>query len=758
MKHRLDFNSVFYETQYPQCRLRDVCIKDASGASIFEMQNVVAPENWSDTAVNIAASKYFIKIPARTLDFGEGEFESEEIQEDSISDLCLRLSECWGDKLENIYGDNYCGIAWFIRGLLLNQVFAPNSPQWFNTGVFYHYEYAGQSSGFWHWDAQKGEAVPTTSAYEYPQVHACFIQSVEDSLIEEGGIWDLLHREARVFKYGSGTGTNFSNIRSEGESISCGGKSSGLMRFLKVFDAAAGSIKSGGKTRRAAKMVCLDLDHPEIMEFIQWKGKEEKKAQALIAAGYDSRFDGEAYYSVSGQNSNNSIQIPDAFFESEVWDLTSRTTCDVVKQIPTQDLWDAICQAAWECGDPGVQFVDTINAWHTCPQSGKIRASNPCSEYLFLDDTGCNLASINLLKFWDQDKKQFDTENFRKTVRLVISILDISIDIAQYPTREICEKTMEFRTLGLGYCNLGALVMSMGFAYDSDEARSVATCITAIMHAEAWITSSMLADLLGAFPGYEINRIDMQRVLKKSLETRYTDNIITPTHSLLKLHTDMKFALNEFAEVTHKPMRNAQVTCIAPTGTIGLLMDCDTTGIEPEFSLIKSKQLQGGGSFESDVSRSVRNGLETLGYVKEDADKIVNLMRAGVPLETIQFITPGDARVFQTAVSAYPQDTIAPEAHIRMVAAVQPFVSGGISKTINVPNHVTKDQIGELYMLAHRLGVKCVAIYRDGCKASQPLNVVNKSIYKCGDHCPGVFIQDGACSVCKVCGKTTGCA
>ncbi|MEX2314398.1 MAG: adenosylcobalamin-dependent ribonucleoside-diphosphate reductase, partial [Thermomicrobiales bacterium] len=502
-----------------------------------------------------------------------------------------------------------------LKHMLVHQMAAPNSPQWFNTGLHWAYGITGPSQGHTYVDPKSARMTRSPDSYSRPTPHACFIQAVDDDLVGDGGIFDLVTREARVFKYGSGTGSNFSAIRAEGEKLSGGGKSSGLMSFLKVFDRAAGAIKSGGTTRRAAKMVVLNMDHPDIETFINWKAEEEKKVQALIDAGYASDFNGEAYATVSGQNSNNSVRVTHEFMEAVRgdgdWNLTWRTTGEVARTVKARDLWKQVAEAAWACADPGVQFDTAINDWHTSPASGRINASNPCSEYLFLDDTACNLASLNLMTFYDADTNQFRVDDYLHAIRLWTIVLEISVLMAQFPSEEIARKSYIFRTLGLGYANLGSLLMTMGLPYDSDEGRTISAALTAIMTGESYATSAEMAGQLGTFPGYKENREPMLRVIRNHRRaawnapiSEYEELAVTPVAINPEFcPTDLlKAARHAWDRAlllgNEHGFRNAQTTLLAPTGTIGLLMDCDTTGVEPDFALVKFKKLAGGGYFK----------------------------------------------------------------------------------------------------------------------------------------------------------------
>ena len=804
---------------------RDSVIKNPNGEKMFEMTNVEVPKQWSQIATDILAQKYFRKAGVPQPDGSLG-------RETTVKQVAHRMANCW-----RVWGERYGYFETekdaqvFYEELvysILNQACVPNSPQWFNTGLHESYGITGGAQGHYYVDPTDKKLKRSTSAYERPQPHACFILSVSDDLVNEGGIMDLWTREARIFKYGSGVGTNFSQIRGANEKLSGGGSSSGLMSFLKIGDRAAGAIKSGGTTRRAAKMVCLDLDHPEIMEFINWKVKEEDKVAALIAAGYDNSYEGEAYATVSGQNSNNSVRIPNSFFkalsENGNWELKARTDGRVMQSIPAREVWDQIANAAWRCADPGTQYDTTINEWHTCPKGGRINASNPCSEYMFLDNTACNLASINLRKFFNESDNSFDVTGFEFTTRLWQTVLEVSILMAQFPSKEVAQLSYDYRTTGLGFANLGSMLMVSGIAYDSEEARGIAGAITAIMTGVAYKTSAEMASFLGAFDRYEENKEDMLRVMRNhraaayDAEGAYVGIEIKPQgikaqytpDYLLKAATK---AWDDAVQLGEKyGYRNAQTTVIAPTGTIGLVMDCDTTGVEPDFALVKFKKLSGGGYFKI-INQSVPQALKNLGYSQAENDAIVNfavghasfvgaphinneslLAKGFLPEEIaklngaaksafeIGFIfnrfTLGDAcltrlgfkeEVFADwsfnllealgfredqidAANDYVCGTMTVEGspalkdehlsifdcankngkkgeryihahgHIRMMAACQPFLSGAISKTINLPNEATVEEIADSYLMSWSLGLKANAIYRDGSKLSQPLS------------------------------------
>ena len=888
-------------------------IRNPDGTVVFHLENVEVPKSWSQVASDVIAQKYFRKagVPVAlkaVREKGVPEFlwrstaeksDTEKTGETSAKQVFNRLAGAWAywgwkggyfttEEDASAYYDE-------MRYMLANQMAAPNSPQWFNTGLHWAYGIDGPSQGHHYVDYKTGKLVKSNSAYEHPQPHACFIQSVSDDLVNEGGIMDLWVREARLFKYGSGTGTNFSSLRGEGEALSGGGKSSGLMGFLKIGDRSAGAIKSGGTTRRAAKMVICDADHPDIEEFINWKVKEEQKVASIVAGSkmheqrlneifsairawdgstedavdpakndtlkkaireakkvaipetyvkrvldyarqgytsiefptYNTDWDSEAYASVSGQNSNNSIRVTNAFLkaveEDGDWDLIRRTDGSVAKTIKARDLWQDVGHAAWACADPGIQFHDTINAWHTCPEDGEIRGSNPCSEYMFLDDTACNLASMNLLTFLKDGK--FQSDDYMHATRLWTVTLEISVLMAQFPSKEIAQRSYDFRTLGLGYANIGGLLMNMGYGYDSDEGRALCGALTAIMTGVSYATSAEMASELGTFPGYAKNADHMLRVIRNHRRAAQAatdgyealavkpvplDHANCPDKSLIDLSLaawDNALALGE-----KHGYRNAQVSVIAPTGTIGLVMDCDTTGIEPDFALVKFKKLAGGGYFKI-INRSVPSALAKLGYGSAEIEEIVSyavghgtignapvinhtsLIGNGFGKAELDKIegalgTAFDIRFvfnqwtlgeeFCTKVLGIPQEKLndpsfdmlrhlgytraeidaandhvcgtmtlegAPHlkeehmhifdcanpcgkkgkrylsvnSHITMMAAAQSFISGAISKTINMPNDATIEDCQKAYELSWSLGTKANALYRDGSKLSQPL-------------------------------------
>ncbi|MDD5110605.1 MAG: adenosylcobalamin-dependent ribonucleoside-diphosphate reductase, partial [Patescibacteria group bacterium] len=644
---------------------RESVIRETDGREIFRMDGVEVPTSWSQVATDILAQKYLRKTGVPQLD------ENGEIKrnpdgspvlgpERSIRQVVHRMVGCWRD-----WGERYGYFAspedaqtFYDETVfaLLTQRAAPNSPQWFNAGLYWAYGITGKAQGHWYADPGTGEITRAQNAYEHPQPHACFIQSVRDDLVNEGGIMDLWVREARLFKYGSGTGTNFSSLRASGEKLSGGGKSSGLPSWLKIGDTAAAGIKSGGTTRRAAKMVILDVDHPDVEWFINWKVKEEKKVAAMVSAGYDAGYESEAYQTVSGQNSNNSVRLPNDFIKAvlndQPWELKGRTDPSANRTVRARDLWNQIANAAWSCADPGLQFDTTINEWHTCPQSGKIRATNPCSEYVFLDDTACNLASINLGAFFDTTNKTFDVPGFSHAVRLWTTILEIAVLMSALPSKEIAEGTYKFRTLGLGYANLGAVLMTAGIPYDSAEARGFSASVTALMTGVSYRTSAEMAKFLGTFPAYQANRDDMLRVLRNHRRAvvnakpeEYEGLTVPPVGiasadapagvlSAARLAWDEAVSLGE-----QYGYRNAQVTLLAPTGTIGLLMDCATTGVEPDFALVKFKKLAGGGYFKI-INEAVPVALQGLGYSEREITDIIRHLRGAGTMAGAPHINP----------------------------------------------------------------------------------------------------------------------
>ena len=911
-------------------------IRNPDGSVVFSLPKMEVPEGWSQVAADVIAQKYFRKagVPARLKRVEENDVPSflwRSVPDEEALEALPKAERYGSETTAKQVFDRLAG-AWAywgwkggyfdaeedaqtyydeMRFMLAKQLAAPNSPQWFNTGLHWAYGVDGPGQGHYYVDYQTGKLVKSKSAYEHPQPHACFIQSVADDLVNEGGIMDLWVREARLFKYGSGTGSNFSALRGENERLSGGGRSSGLMSFLKIGDRAAGAIKSGGTTRRAAKMVVLDVDHPDVEAFIDWKVKEEQKVAALVAGSktvkkhmkavlracvncegpgddcfnveknpalkrevklarradvpdgmikrviqfakqgyrdlefdtYDTDWESEAYLTVAGQNSNNTVRVADDFLRAVEadgeWKLMRRTDGKVHKTVKAADLWERIGYAAWASADPGLQYHTTINDWHTCPASGPIRASNPCSEYMFLDDTACNLASLNLLGFRDPETKVFDVKAYEHAVRLWTLTLEISVMMAQFPSKEIAKLSYDFRTLGLGYANIGGLLMSCGIAYDSDEARAICGALSAIMSGRAYATSAEIAAKLGAFAGHKPNAESMLRVIRNHARAAdghadgYEKLAVAPTpldhaslhkagHAWGGLSTAAKAAWSDALVLgkTHG-YRNAQVSVVAPTGTIGLVMDCDTTGIEPDFALVKFKKLAGGGYFKI-INRAVPEALRALRYTEAQIAEIeayavghaslsakaeqVLSRSPGVNVSTLRtkgFTDAALAKAEAALGSAFDirfvfnkwtlgadflKDTLkiepetadvqgfdllqhigfskadieaantyicgamtlegAPqlkaehlavfdcanpcgrigkrylsvESHIRMMAAAQPFISGAISKTINMPNDASVEDCKDAYMLSWRLGLKANALYRDGSKLSQPLN------------------------------------
>jgi ribonucleoside-diphosphate reductase alpha chain len=807
---------------------RSSIIRNPNGEVIFELKDVEVPKQWSQIATDIIAQKYFRKAGVPLADGTLG-------RETSAKQVAHRMANCWRQWGEqyNYFASTDDGQVFYDELVysILNQACVPNSPQWFNTGLHSSYGITGKAQGHYYVDPITGELSKSQNAYERPQPHACFILSVNDDLVNEGGIMDLWVREARIFKYGSGVGTNFSNIRGEGEKLSGGGTSSGLMSFLKIGDRSAGAIKSGGTTRRAAKMVSLDLDHPEIEQFIDWKVEEEKKVKALIDAGYSNDYEGEAYRTVSGQNSNNSVRIPNSFFAKldagENWDLTARGDGSVMKTVPAQHIWDKIAYAAWNCADPGTQYDTTINEWHTCPEGGPIRGSNPCSEYMFLDNTACNLASVNLRKFYNDETNEFNISGFESTCRLWTVVLEISVLMAQFPSKEVAQLSYDYRTLGLGFANLGSLLMVRGIAYDSPEALALGGSISAIMTGVAYKTSAEMAAHLGTFTKFEENKKHMMRVMRNHRAAAYDAQDSFEGLEIKPMGINSAYCPSDLLKAATKAWddavqmgekygyRNAQTTVIAPTGTIGLVMDCDTTGVEPDFALVKFKKLSGGGYFKI-INQSIPAALHNMGYSASEVDAIVKYAKgtgtfAGAPFINHQtlsekgFIAEEIAKLDKAVESSFDiafvlnaftlgeacmqrlgftadeyynpsfnlmeslgfkdaeieaanrvvcgtmmlegapylkQEHLAvfdcankcgkdgeryihAHGHIRMMAACQPFLSGAISKTINLPNEATVEEMKDCYYLSWQLGIKANALYRDGSKLSQPLS--NKS-------------------------------
>ncbi len=699
--------------------MRESRITEPDGKVVFEMKNVEVPKSWSQLATDIIAQKYFRK---RGVD---GKAGSETSAKQTVHRVAHTIRTFGEERGYFATAEDAEAFEQELKFLCITQRGAFNSPVWFNCGLYHEYGVVGDA-GNYAWDFAKGQVVEIENAYARPQCSACFIQKVDDSLM---GIFDLMKNEAKLFKYGSGTGSNFSNIRSKYEILSGGGISSGLMSFLEVLDRGAGAIKSGGTTRRAAKMVVLDVDHPEIRDFVNWKVESEKKAKALIDAGYSGDWRGEAYHTVSGQNSNNSVRVMDEFMEAvekkgKFW-TKFRTDGKKHEEINAEELFEEICRAAWSCADPGLQFDTTINDWHTSPVTGRINGSNPCSEYMFLDDTACNLASLNLVKFLNDDGS-FDVAAYRHAVEIFFIAQEILVDLSSYPTVSIAKNSHDYRPLGLGYANLGTLLMMLGVPYDSDKGRSIAAALTAIMHCHAFATSAELAKAVGSFAGYEKNKKDMLRVMGKHQAAAHAIDAKLAGAQLYEAACEDADLMVELGE--KYGYRNAQATVLAPTGTIGLLMDCDTTGVEPEFSIMKWKKLAGGGHFKI-INKSIPAVLENLGYSPEQVKEVVDyvLGKDGQPgaetLEGAPHLKEEHLAIFDCANKCgNGVRYIAPLGHVKMMAAVQPFLSGAISKTVNIPNEATVEDIKSIYMQSWKMGLKAIALYRDGSKHSQPLS------------------------------------
>jgi ribonucleoside-diphosphate reductase alpha chain len=786
---------------------RKTVISNPDGSVVFQMHDIEVPAAWSQLATDIVVSKYFRKAGVP----GTG-------HETSVRQVVHRLAHTirmWGEE-EKVYfasPEDADAFESELAYMLVHQIGAFNSPVWFNCGLSHEYGITG-SGGNYFYDPLTRQVKTTTDSYSRPQVSACFIQSVDDDLMS---IFELARNEARVFKFGSGTGSNFSKLRGRMEKLSGGGTSSGLMSFLEVLDKGAGATKSGGTTRRAAKMVVLDMDHPEILDFIRWKVREEKKVAALVASGYSSDFNGEAYATVSGQNSNNSVRVTDTFMDAVVndgtWQTTFRTNGEAHETFRAREMWREIADAAWQCADPGVQFDDTIQKWHTCKTTDRIRATNPCSEFVFLDDTACNLASINLMKFHREDGS-FDVEGYRHANRVFFLAQEILVGFASYPTERIAKNSFDYRPLGLGYANLGTLLMMQGLPYDSDAARAYAACVTAMMTGEAYALSAEIASSTGPFAGYAENQDSMLGVMRLHRDAaRAIDGTLAPRELRAAAIEcwDRAVALG----MLHG-YRNSQASVLAPTGTIGLLMDCDTTGVEPDFALVKFKKLAGGGYFKI-VNQSVPAALRRLGYDDPAIQKIVryaigtgslehapHLSRpvleqrglSAAEIDRIEQVLPTmldvrfafvrgnitDETLNRLGVSQVERDKptfntlpylgfteqqiqeanehvcgsltvegapglraehlpvfdcanrcgskgtrfIAPMGHIRMMGAAQPFISGAISKTVNMPQEATVQDVQQIYFESWKLGIKAVALYRDGSKLSQPLSTGKK--------------------------------
>jgi ribonucleoside-diphosphate reductase alpha chain len=691
---------------------RSCVIKDDKGNVIFEQANVEVPKSWSMLATNVVASKYFYGpagAPAR---------------ENSVRQLVHRVARTIADSGRDMgYFAAAEDVENFYRELVyicINQYGSFNSPVWFNVGLHHVYGYSSTSRVSYGWD-EKAQAVgKCPDAYKQPQASACFIQSVKDTMED---IMRLVGAEALLFKYGSGTGTDMSTLRSSRERLSGGGTPSGPLSFMRVFDQVAAVVKSGGKTRRAAKMQSLKVHHPDIMDFIECKAREERKAWALIDQGYDGSFGGEAYESIMYQNANLSVRVSDEFMQAVekdgMWQTRAVTTGEPMDTYRARDIMQKIAACTHQCGDPGLQYDTTINKWHTCLNSGRINASNPCSEFMFLDNSACNLASLNLMRFVDEDGK-FETSRFAHAVRMFTVAQDILVDMASYPTQEIAENSHRFRPLGLGYANLGAVLMRSGMPYDSDDGRMFSGTVTALMTGYSYLASEELAEAKGTFDGYTENRdcmLDVIRLHRNELQR--LDPHICPADLLSET---LEVWDRVFTRASRVGFRNSQVTLLAPTGTIGFMMDCDTTGVEPDLALVKYKQLAGGGTIKI-INGTIKPALDRLGYSREEVIAILQYIEDSEMIEGAPLLKPEHLEVFDCAFK--PKNGrryISYKAHLRMMAAVQPFLSGAISKTVNLPSEVTEEEIMQTYMDGWRMGLKAVAVYRDGSKRTQPLN------------------------------------
>lgn len=714
-----------------QWGFRNVKIKDAGGEIVFAQDNVEAPIAWSDQAVAIASKMYFRRISST---------QSESSVRKLIERVVSTITTVVGESVQ-LSTEQSADYAKELFYLLASQKASFNSPVWFNLGLSQKYKMQSQVA---NWAVVDGKIKISADGLLHPQVSACFIQSVEDNI---ESIFDLLKQEAKVFKFGSGSGTNFSKIRARGERLDSGGETSGLMSFLTVFDKSAGTIKSGGTSRRAAKMVCLDIDHPEILDFINWKSQEEIKAGVLHSNGYSGGIDGEALRSVSGQNSNNSVRVTDQFIEAVKNDLTfqtrARTTGGEAPNYRACDLWRAIATAAWNCADPGVQFTDTIEKWNTCANSGPIRASNPCGEFLFLDDSACNLASLNLDRFIS-DSGVFDFDNFSAAIEILVWAQDALIDLAGYPTQQIAFNSIRLRPIGIGLTNCAAVLMKLGIPYYSDVGRDLLAGITSYLSAQAWKSSIDLARVRGAFSGYKENESSLQHVFEMHLQAAETVSDTEIGQKAFQIWKASEVQLRQWG------VRNSQLTLMAPTGTISLIMDCDTTGIEPEYSLLKVKSLSGSGELVQ-FNQKIRPALIKLNKTETEITELIDLLKnkgSGAFLGALSIL---ERQVFAIAAE------ISAIGHLKMLAALQPFLSGGISKTINLPVNATIADIEQIYLMAHQWGIKSVAIYRDQSKLAQPLNASSPGEVLSCPECLGKTKKSGNCWVCDHCGFSTAC-
>lgn len=757
-----------------QWKTVDVFMKDhKTNNVILDMKNLEFPKDYSQNACDIIASKYFKKalVP------------NEVGYENSMKLVVHRIVNFWCEALKDeglLSSEEEFKILYDeLAYCFLNQMYAPNSPQWFNTGLKLSYGIAGETQHNYYYDEKQGKVVKSEDSYSRTQASACFILSIEDKLLGSHSISEQYVTETKLFKGGSGTGTNYSTLRAKGEKLSGGGISSGVMSFLKGFDRNAGAIKSGGTTRRAAKMVCLDVDHPEIMEFIEWKAKEEDKVRALGKMGYDANFEGEAYETVSGQNGNNSIRFSDEFMNkvdnleihpNETLELKGRVDDKNNKKVKVEELWDGFNNSAWQCADPAPQFDDTFNAWHTCPagedglygaKHNRINCTNPCGEYAFLDDTSCNLASINMYKFYNKDEKFFDLDGYVHLVSLVQLALEASIHWGQFPTEDIARKTYLFRTTGLGVANLASLLMVMGYPYDSEEARTISSALIGTLTATSYLTSALMAEKLSPFAKYDINKEYMLSVIRnhgrvaKAIDSNYenlhykpleVDHDILINNKLKHLSKTLKTLWREAIEYGEKfGFRNAQVSVIAPTGTISFAMDCGATSIEPYFSHFIYKKLSGGG-FMTIVNPVIEAALENLGYSEAQIKDIVEyiLRKETVNENGFEYEKIIDGKIegaphlkeehlpiFDTANKCGSgKRFIKPMGHVLMMAAMTPLISGAISKTVNLPKNASVEDFKKVVITSWKLGVKGISLYRDGCKASQPLNTSLDSDHK----------------------------
>lgn len=695
---------------------RAASIKDESGQVFFEQQDCEIPANWSQLATNVVANKYF---------YGENGTAEREYSVRQVIHRVTRTIADWGIE-DGLFPTQEDGERFYreLTWLCLHQYGAFNSPVWFNVGLFQQYGAHGTRAN-WYWDQSSKRACQVKNGYEHPQASACFIQSIRD---EMESIMELAKNEAMLFKYGSGTGTDLSPLRSKYEVLSGGGKPSGPLSFMRVYDQVAAVVKSGGKTRRAAKMQSLKVHHPDILDFINAKANEERKARALIQAGFDGSFNGEAYASVHFQNANLSVRVTDEFMQAviENREWKTRWITQPKREGPTyraRELWSKIAEGTWHSGDPGLQYDSTINRWHTCPNSGPINASNPCSEFNFLDDTACNLASLNLMKF-RADDGSFNAARFGQACRVFFIAQEILVGHASYPTAQIAENSHRFRPLGLGYTNLGSLLMANGLPYDSPAARGTCAAITAIMHAAANLTSIELAQVLGPFDGYAQNREPMQNVMQMHHDALDQIDLEAPA-DLLNVAKDLWQQVVE--QGSKHGFRNAQATVLAPTGTISFMMDCATTGIEPDIALVKYKQLAGGGMMKI-VNQTVPLALRTLGYDQAAIRRIVTFVDEHDTIEGAPDLKSEHLPVFDCAFTpSGGSRSISWQGHVGMMAAAQPFISGAISKTVNMPQDATPSDIAEAYLEGWRLGLKALAIYRDGSKEIQPLSTKEKA-------------------------------